>query len=339
MQKKNFIIVSGYFSSGSSAVVDLLKEFAGTYECQAEFRIIKDPYGILQMENALVAHWELINSSASIRDFLQLCKICNRDGRFPLAPAGLAYSKMINKDFLKITEEYIAELTKFTYKSDFYYSKFKKKYPIYVIDRCRWAVEYLSKGKIKIANRNLKPSYFSIPTQNEFNNATKKYLLNLFNEKFLSGKVNHIILDQAISPNNPEIIHRYFNNAKMIVVDRDPRDIFIDDMRWVENLDPNLSSADAGMKFVIKHRALRRNSLDDPDILYIRFEDLILNYEQTVSNICQFLEFTKENHINYQQYLKPSISSKNIGKWKNKYGQYKDAIDIIKNELPEYCID
>ena len=75
MSNMMFINVSGFFTSGSSAVVDLLKEFDDTYECKAEVRIIKDPYGISQLEHSLVDSWELINSSAAIMDFLKLCKI------------------------------------------------------------------------------------------------------------------------------------------------------------------------------------------------------------------------------------------------------------------------
>ena len=103
MKDLSFIAISGFFSSGSSAVTDLLKEFQNTYECKAEIRIIKDPYGISQLEQALVHHWELLNSSAAIQDFLWLCKIYNRNGKHVFSPAGLSYGKNISSESIKVT--------------------------------------------------------------------------------------------------------------------------------------------------------------------------------------------------------------------------------------------
>lgn len=339
MKDISFVAVSGFIGSGSSAVVDLLKEYKGAYECRAEIRTIKDPYGIRQMEQALTDNWELLNSAAAIRDFLWLSKICARPGRFPLAPAGLGYSKTISKDFMAITQRYVDKLTKFTYKSDFYYQKFKKPYPRYVIDRCRWAVEYLSKGKIKLANRNMKPSHFAHPTHAEFNQATQEYFLELFQEHAKDGEKTYILLDQAISPNDTQVIHRYFSSAKMIIVDRDPRDMYIDDMLWVENLDNDVHTRAAGERYILRHKALRSNVVKDTDVLYIRFEDLILNYEDSVKKIEAFLGFDSADHIQPNTFLKPEKSAKNIGIWKQYYEKYKDALDAIAEGLPEYCRD
>jgi len=332
-----FVMVSGFFGSGSSAAVDLLKEYKGAYECLAEIRTIKDPYGIRQMEQALTDNWELINSAAAIRDFLWLSKICARPGRFPLAPAGLGYSKTISKDYMKITRRYVDKLTDFTYKSDFYYQKFKKSYPRYVVDRCRWAVEYLTKGKIKLANRKMKPSHFAYPSHEKFNQATREYFRELFEEHAKDGEKTYIILDQAVSPNDTQVIHRYFDKAKMIVVDRDPRDMYIDDMLWGENLDPDAHTAAAGKRYVLRHKALRNSMVLDADVMYIRFEDLILDYENTVHRIETFLGFDSAAHIEKNAFLKPEKSAKNIGIWKKYYDQYKDALDAIAEALPEYC--
>lgn len=341
MGEMTFILVSGFYSSGSSAAVDLLKEFRNTYECKAEIRIIKDPYGLCQMEDALVNHWELINSSAAISDYIWLCKICSRSGggKNPFARAGLNYNKTIHSNFMGITYEYIEKLTSFRYRSDFYYAKFKKNYFRYMTDRCRMGVELYTKGKLKIANRkHLLPTYFAKPTQEEFNVATQDYFEKLYADNTRDIDTPFIIMDQAVSPNNTQVIHRYFKNAKMVIVDRDPRDMFVDDMvNWGENLDDDCHSAEAGMKYVLRQKALRSSMELDTDILYIRFEDLILNYEETTQKLLCLLGFSADDHINKNKYLKPELSSKNIGIWKKHYGEYKDAIDVISRELPELC--
>ena len=217
MKELHFIGVSGFFSSGSSAVLDLLKEYDHTYESKAEIRIIKDPYGISQLEQALVHHWEFLNSSAAIRDFLRLCKIYNRMGGYVFSPAGLSYKKNIGKDFMAVTQEYVDELTDYTYTSDFYYQKIEKPYVKYVADRIRYGIEHYTHGKIRAANRNLKPSYFCHPSEERFLLSTKKYFHRLF-EGCLpeETETGYILLDQAISPNDADAINRYLGGGTIL---------------------------------------------------------------------------------------------------------------------------
>lgn len=334
-----FVNVSGFFYSGSSAMVDLLKEFRGCYESNAEIRFIKDPYGIVQLEDALVNRWELINSSAAISDFLDLCKKGCRNGKGLFAPAGFNLKNTISKDFLKITEKYIAELSDYTYKKDFYHYKFKKSYLKYVIDRYRWAIEYLSKGKLKTANRNIATCYFAHPTQERFNEATKNYFNELFEDKISEIEGNYIILDQAISPNNTQVIHRYFHKSKMIIIDRDPRDMYVDSIQWGDGMEKQYQTKDAAMRYVLQAKALRDNIILDDDILYVRFEDLIIKYDETRLRILQFLGLEENDHINKKKFLKPEVSIKNIGIWRKFYKECQAAIDTIKEELPELCYD
>ena len=340
MKNLSFIAVSGFFSSGSSAVIDLLKEFQDTYECKAEIRIIKDPYGISQLEQALVQHWELLNSSAAVQDFLWLCKIYNRTGGHVFSPAGLSYGKNITPDFMKITEDYISELTEFTYESDFQYQKIKKPYVKFVIDRIRYGIEFYSKGKIRSANRKNKPSYFAHPTEEQFYAATKKYLKRLF-EKCLPDNIEtgYILLDQAISTNDADALNRYFDNGKLIIVDRDPRDMYVEDLeRWRENLDYDTASTEAGKRYVLRHKALRQSIPEAENVMVVHFENLIRNYEEESKRIMTFVGFDGSKHVEPHKYLKPEVSAKNIGVWKQYYEKYKDAIDAITEMLPEYCV-
>lgn len=339
MKDLTFVDVSGFFTSGSSAVVDLLKEFDRFYECGAEIRFIKDPYGISQMENVLVYNWEFINSSAAISDFLEICRKGARNGKGLFAPAGFSLSRTISREFMPITEQYISELTEYTYKLDSYHYKFKKPYLKYLFDRYRWAIEYLSKGKFKTANTNIATCYFSHPTQEQFNEATKRYFSRLFEGHGALDGQSFIVLDQAISPNNTQVIHRYFEKAKMIIVDRDPRDMYVDDIQWGENLDRHYQTKEAALKYVKRARALRQNIVLDNDILFIRFEDLVVDYEETISKVLSFLGIDRSSHINKYKFFKPEKSIKNIGIWRNYYDSCKDAIDTISELLPDLLYD
>lgn len=338
MKDITFVDVSGFFTSGSSAMVDLLKEFRGFYEPNAEIRFIRDPYGIIPMENALINQWDWINASASISDFLRFMKKSARRKGLIL-PMGFNLKKNINPNILEITDEYIQEITDYTFKMDFYHYKFKKSYIRYQLDRYRWAIEHLTKGRLKTANRNIELCYFSKPSQEKFNIATKRYLQRLFEPHCLEKENNFIILDQAIPTNNTQIIHRYFEKAKMIIVDRDPRDMFVDDYLWGESLDTEQLSVDSAWKFIKRTKAMREGIIIDNDILYTRFEDLVVNYNETTKNVLYFLGLSESDHIRKRHFLKPEISIKNVGIWRKFYNTHADSIRLIEKELKDFCYD
>jgi len=62
----NYICVIGYGRSGSSACIDLLKEFQNLHVMDGEFRIAKDPHGLLDLENSLVHNWDFMRNDVAI---------------------------------------------------------------------------------------------------------------------------------------------------------------------------------------------------------------------------------------------------------------------------------
>lgn len=336
----DFVIVSGFYATGASAVIDYLKEFKCCVECGKEIRFIRDPYGITDLERSIVDNWDLINSTVAIEDFLHFSKICARYGDSPLSRPGLSYSKYINKNYWKITNKYVEKLTKYTYKAEYYATKFKKRYLSYVIDRNLAYIERRSKGKLKVANTKNKIRYFAVPTKDEFDKATLEYIEELFRPLMFSsdGERKMLILDQALSPNNAEPLNRYFKNAKFIIVDRDPRDVYCQNLKINGYRLKNPSSKEAGEMFAERYKAMRRNlKLNNENIYYLKFEDLILNYETTTKKIKSFLNLDESEHIYPFKFLKPQISIKNIGVWKNNIDMYRDAFAVMEQNLSEYC--
>ena len=338
MKDITFVNVSGFCSSGSSAVVDLLKELRGFYVPDAEIRFLRDPYGISDLEYSLVTNWDLINSTAAITDFLSIMKKSARPKGLVL-PMGFGLKEIITPEILQITVDYINELTEYTYKTDYYHYKFKKSYIKYQLDRYRWALERLSKGKIKVINRNIETCYFSHPTQEQFNNATKTFFDRLFAKQVDEHHCSHIVLDQAVSVNNPEVIHKYFNKAKLIIVDRDPRDMYCDDVNWGDQMDDHYETKEAAERYVLRAKAQREKIKPDADVMYLKFEDLIINYDETILKIFDFLGIKPEDHNNKGNCLKTEVSIKNIGIWRKFYPTCKEAIDVLEKSLPELYYD
>ena len=48
----------------------------------------------------------------------------------------------------------------------------------------------------------------------------------------------------------------------------------------------------------------------------IKFEDLITDYENTVSDLYNFFGIDEINHTRKKTFLKPKVSIKNVGLWK-----------------------
>lgn len=333
-----FVIVSGFGYSGSSAVSDLLKEYKGYLLIDSEFRIVSDPYGLIQLEKSIVNDWNLIRSSIAANDFLDHCKKSSRrKSHFPLARFGMGYNKYINPLFFDISYDYIKSLSDFTFYGDYYAIKSKKSYFRYVFDRLRHGVEYYSKGKIKLSSRY--PLFFIHPSKETFVKNTKNYFDCLFSH-FFDENTKTIVLDQALSPNDSHVLNDYFNDAKMIVVKRDPRDVYVNSLGLGDPKRDHLihsylqNSEKAGYDFAIKQLALRDHICENDNIALISFEDLVLQYNDTISKIQDFLGLSYLDHVRKGVFFRPDISKENIGVWKKYYYDYKLAIDEIARMMP-----
>lgn len=341
MTDSTYLVIGGYHGSGASAVVDLLSEYKGFYHNDTEMRLICDPYGIKPMERALVDDWDWINASGAMIDFLHLAKICGRKGggKNPFARAGLNYTKNINPRFMEITENYLEKLTECHYYRDFYYHKFKMSYPAYVINRIRFGLEIYSKGKLKTANRSTK-NYFSRPDREQFYQATKEYFDELYTDAAEREGADFILLDLALAPRDGKRIHNYFRKAKMIVVDRDPRDILANLLSQGRYIDDWITYED-GFCFSQWQLEMRKNLPSDPDIMYVRFEDIVLKTEMVKKEIADFLGISldERNHLHLHKYFEPEKSAQNIGYWKRFYGDHGRAFDAISVEMKDYLYE
>lgn len=331
-----FVILTSYLGSGSSAVRDLLKEFEGFHECRAEIRFLTDSYGLIRLEDALLNNWDWVASTGAIYDYISVCKkYCRKKNNFPFTCFGLNYKKNINPDFMKITYKFLNRISCFKYKEDFYDIKMKKGYFRYCFDRIRYGIEFYSKGKIRVANRNIEPLYFAKPTKEQFYEAVKDYLEELFEPHFAQGNT-HLILDQALTATVANKVHDYFRNAKVIVTDRDPRDMYANELRLV-NLNTDCYSEKYVKEFCIRQRAIREGiPNDDCDIMKVQFENLIVDYEENMKRIADFVGVPMEKHQNPFLYLDPKKSIKNVGYAKKSYPQYEKIYEQIEREIPEY---
>ena len=113
-------------------------------------------------------------------------------------------------------EKYINSLVDFTYLGDSAVHRYNL--------TSFWS--FIARIKSRLGKTNAIKTYFSRPGKDFFINKTQIFIDNLF-INYLCKDVT-IVLDQSISPVNIENTIKYFRSSKIIVVDRDPRDVYID---------------------------------------------------------------------------------------------------------------
>lgn len=333
----DYLLVSGYLGTGSSAVVDFLKEFDGFVECDAEIRMIKDPSGLYELFTSVCDdNWDSIRSSNSVWNFLETSKKWARYGKSPLSPAGQSYKNRLTKSYMKYSRRFIEEICDGIFKVDSYSDGFRKNYFKFVLDRNLRYVEKITKGKLRVGNRGGRKNYLCHPTKERFLVAARRFLDSVFGDFLLNHNGRVLILDQAIPANNPEMLDLFFPGHKMIIVDRDPRDAFVDNQIGVDFLEKHPNTVEFAKTWCSFYRFSHGKKTLRDDVLYVQFEDFVLNYEKEARRIADFIGFQPLHHSSPLKFFNPAVSAGNIGLYKRYSDQFGIAIDFITNELSDY---
>ena len=324
--KYNFVSVSGYGWTGARAWIDILKEFKGIDALNGEFRIAKDPYGLIDLEESLVYNWDFMRHDVAIRDFINYCEMMSR-GTGLFKRAGKDFSRKLHIDFMEETSLYIDKLVKMRYYGDTFIHRYK--IPAYK--------NFIKKVRSKMGKENAVSMYLSRPSEDFFIKETKNYINRLFSKYAECENLNTIVLDQAIPTTNINKAVRYFDEIKLIIIDRDPRDIYANSVRGNRLLGPELIKNDSSKTYITWHKMLRKKSqydISDKNVLRLYFEDFIFKYDESIDRITKFLDIDY-CHNQKGKYFKPSDSIKNVGLWK----KYKNqaAMSEIYDELESYC--
>lgn len=173
----------------------------------------------------------------------------------------------------------------------------------------------------------------------EFDSIISKYLKSFFS---ILGEKNIVAYDQLLPNDYLETINYYLRDRpiKQISIWRDPRDLFVSAIRSDMLLMPR--SIDGFVDFYKNYRLLDFYkglewclSHPNPNRLVMRFEDLVLKYDDSKNKILNFLDIASTHHINPKTIFDPAISVNNIGAYK----YFTDQVFIrqIEERLSEYC--
>lgn len=321
------ISLSGFGWSGGTAVRDLLREYKNINFYPHEYSLIYDPYGFHDLYNATVENWNFLRVDHYIKKHIQYFNhISKKKNKY------YHYSKNLDSFFLvnssAIHKEFIDDLVRFKYSLN---SRVNYVY-----------LNPINKIFSRIKNKVYKQSdysNFSKLSKDEFNKIVNKFHKNLFQNKVDFN--TSLLLEKSIPSNNLLPSMNFISNLKVILVNRDPRDTFVQmsngkSVFWGNN--NNITDADV-LKFIEWKKAMYSdvekyqlkinsvNKIEGKEILYIEFESLILDHIKIKSKIESFLNFNSNDQILKAKFLNINRSKQNIGVWRNYKNQ--SHIDLI----------
>lgn len=330
-----FLGVCGYGATGSSAIVGLLKEYPDLIVCEkAEIQEAFRVDGLQDLEFHLIKQYSRhISGDAAINRF-------KRSISYYKTP--IVKKTIPPKVYIRLANEYVDSLIQGSW---------------YGIDNIDYNTGHPLLNFIILCYKKIVFPWYERITGHPYDHwpARRMYLCiqpDSFYEKtikYTDGLIKAVggnpertvVFDQVFEGNAPQNCFPFFRNPKAIVVDRDPRDLYL-----VSKYADKAAGEGRFMPrqnvetFVEYYRRLRLNQdrTDSKNIIFIQFEDAIYNYESTVKKIEEFVGCM--NHKYIHRYFKPEVSINNTQLFNNpKYVSALEDIKYIAQQLPEYLFD
>ena len=344
------ISTSGFYSTGSSAVFALLEEYesctAGKLEnwqvrgIDYEHILLYTPDGVFDLEDKLLIGNSIHRSDEALRRFHEKMLLLYENNFFSMG----GFKALLGKDFYSSLETYMKSLIQFRVNGHWEYhyggSRFNLKKILGSIRRTLMHQQIIGElYKMPYYNKTGGLQY-SFVTDEEFYALTKKFIYQYFSTIKGSDSRPDLILNHFLLPHNAFRIPRYFDDDfRLVIVDRDPRDVFVME-KYRARSDKSLLPCENVKDFVCFWRKLRENvkPVYDNRIINIRFEDLIYNYDNTTAFLEKQCNLRAEDHMKKGQIfnLEKSIQNTQLFRLDNKWS---DEITYIEKELPEYLYD
>ncbi len=330
---QQIITCTGHGGTGSSFITDFFKEFEGVKSTgDFEFTLSYDVDGIYDLYHN-ISHYSGFHIAESFDRFEKLC----RDIRKP-------YKKILRYDIYPLLKEYINQIIELDWngfwpehvRREPYTKKVLMYYIPNIIQRNINKIIKLN-GDYEYVDRTIRQSMRISVNPIHFLDETRRLYDKLFSLINTDGKYSHLVLDRLVPPTNIEDYTIFINNLKVIVVDRDPRDLYLLNKKyWHEGWIPEDVN-----KFIKLYRFHRLNEINNTPtenhstILRVKLEEGIFDYDNLESKLCNFAGINIRKHTEKYHHFNPSSSNKNVQLWK-KEKLFINDIKKIENELSEF---
>ncbi len=318
------IITIGTGNSGCGSIHDFLiksTKYKSPFKGQ-EFRMMDDPEGILNLYHNFYTNRSINNYSNAIMRFKNYVENLihlemNINGKI---------TKVYNKEVLSLTNEYIKNITTLNYNS----------FPQFIaIQTNLFKKKYFHYKKVISGNKNQSFFKMYLPVEEKiFFKQSINYLNKIVRSQLKNEKTDHIVLDQALNMLNFVDIFSYFKNVKVIIVTRDPRGIW-NSMKSRGSLaypHYNLKVWATWYEQIMKQFENYKKRIPKKymkNILQIKFEDFVKNYEKEQRKILKFLNANKINE-NFD------IEHTKFNAFKAKHQLSNNETSYIKKRLNKY---
>jgi hypothetical protein len=335
---------TGYGGSGSSAGTNILQEFELIKNMEnEEFTFCHDPDGIADIENSLKEGHRL-KIDLALKRFLKLSHQL----------MSLHYYKLgFNGKFEEYAIEFINAIIKCKWKGWWerafettelgFIDRFRMNLAnaVYMFQLKRYTYSLYEPDAWRPQYKPLIDEYYSniLNEQDElfFLEKVRQFTANLLQEENRDGIYRYILLDQAVPPISATHYARYWINPKILIIDRDPRDLYvINKASWGCGFIP-MQTVEHFISWYSATRKPRENELKNQDLLlFLPFESLIYDYDNSLKEIIRFINFSENNHIHKLQYFNPDFSKRNTQVFLQYPDLYKD-VQKIEKQLEPYC--
>jgi len=315
------IVGSGY--SGSSAIYEFLRKTKLFYDPfqDSQLSITYDPGGLIDLENIIKDQFTVNKTRLAYTNFKRLIDY------YCIKSKGLKSGKNLieyNNDLRNILENYINNIINIKFKGETSFINFQKN----KLETLKFKIISRYYNFINKRRNNLDELYIFCDIQ-KFKSETDNLIFKLVEKKNFLKK--DVILDQAGTIFNPVSSLKFFRNPLSICILRDPRDVFSE----IKNITNKFPAYDVKVFVSWYQKIMEKINIEekvDKKVLFINFEDFILNKEDTTNKIFGFIGKEKPLVKNVQfDFLK---SEKNISI--HKKFLKKEEANYIENNLKEY---
>ena len=337
------IIVTGYFGSGSSAVLDLLSEYesvgsvvknkAGGYEHTTFYH----PGGIFDLEDKLLKNNDIHRSDEALSTFKkEMFRLNNNNfGWYG------SFNTLFGDKFEIILNTFIENLHPFKINAR-YYGQCEKvifnpfKIPLQIAARVllgrtiyvwgRQFIYYTKKPEMNVA----------FPTEEEYFNAAKTFVKS-YMDLFKEPAKENTVFDRLVLCHNLYRVPNYFDDdTRIIKVKRDIRDVYIFNKYLWKKINAGSMYPNDINTFLDYWKRIHKieKEVNDYRILTINFEDLIYKYEETVRQIEQHCQLSADDHKNKKTLFVPKKSIKNTQVYKLNT-EWKKELEDLEKKFPQ----
>ena len=339
------IAVTGYYDTGSSAVLDLLAEFDGVSYAvgdRYEHYVFMAKAGLFDLESRLYGkNSNYMIQDIAINDFIDEMY---KQYKYDFGWYG-SYKKYFGEDFKRLVDDFAAGISVTDGKKSLSHTVKVRFSPIKCLVQLGAKLLYNRKiykwGRIYVHDR--KPCRKLLVNREDFLAEARKFVSGYFGLANNNG--NDMIYDHLLFPEECGSVNEFFDdNFRLIIVDRDPRDVYISG-NYVFNLLSNGGAIPPFYKDVegfCRDWKLRREktlkNADSDKILFLRFEDLIYDYENTVKKLAEFTGMDIKRHTDKKTKFIPEKSIDNTQFFMAVSDCDKDR-EYIENALKDYLYD